>query len=151
MRIDDPSALENLIDRLQSLDPEAERRWGTLSAGEMLCHLADGNDWLRGRRQASATELGRARPVLKWIALYSPLRWARGAATDPAVDPKADGTRPADFEFDRSRVIEGLRALADLAPENLPERHPLFGPMSPEDWYRSAFRHYDHHLRQFGA
>ncbi len=33
----------------------------------------------------------------------------------------------------------------------LAQVHGYFGPMSPRDWYRSVFRHVDHHLRQFGV
>ena len=28
--------------------------------------------------------------------------------------------------------------------------HPMFGPMTPEDWMRWGYLHADHHLRQFG-
>ena len=89
--------------------------------------------------------------MLKWVALYSPLPWAKGAKTDPSADPKLDGTRPGDFEADRERAIEALRAVAATPPEKLSPTHGLFGPMSPRDWYRSCYRHTDHHLRQFGV
>lgn len=151
MQIDDPAALEHLIERLEQLRPDAERQWGTMTAGEMLCHLADGNDWLRGTLAIEAPANGPTRRLLKWIALYAPIKPGRNFPTHPSVDPKADGTKPGDFESDRERTIEGLRAVAALAPEQLPPRHPVFGPMSIRDWYRSAYRHYDHHLRQFAV
>jgi prephenate dehydrogenase len=45
-------------------------------------------------------------------------------------------------------VIESMEAVAKgthYAPS-----HPMFGPMSPEDWMRWGYLHADHHLRQFG-
>ncbi len=152
MSIDDPAALESLIARLRALRPDAERCWGTLDAGEMLCHLGDGNeavlDWrnkLEGRLEV------KPRPILKWIALYSPLPWSKRAKTDPSVDPRQDGTQPRDFEADRERAIESLRAITAAPAGELAPVHGLFGPMSARDWYRSVYRHVDHHLRQFGA
>jgi hypothetical protein len=67
------------------------------------------------------------------------------------VDPRAGGTKPKDFEQDRRRVVEALRALA-LAPDaSLCASHAVFGRMTPGDWRRWAYRHFDHHLRQFGV
>ena len=150
--IADPATLESLIARLRTLGPDSERQWGTMEPAEMLCHLADGGDVVLQRRVASVPEGGiKTRRVLKWVALYSPLPWQKGAETDPKVDPKQDGTRPGDFEADRERVIEGLRAIAAAGEGELNPVHGLFGPMSTEDWHRSAYRHVNHHLRQFGV
>ncbi len=110
MSIDDPDALESLIARLRALQPDAERCWGTLDAGEMLCHLGDGHeavlDW---RDQLEGSPEVKPRPILKWIALYSPLPWSKRAKTAPSVDPRQDGTRPSDFEADRERDREPAR------------------------------------------
>ena len=149
MTIDDPATLDSLIARLQALQPDTERRWGTLTAGEMLCHLGDGQEWLLEQSGKPTPEV-KPRPVLKWIALYSPLPWSKRAQTDASVDPKRDGTRPGDFEEDRERAIESLRKIADAPAEALAPVHELLGPMSARDWYRSVYRHVDHHLRQFG-
>jgi hypothetical protein len=37
----DPRVVDGLARRLERLTPATPRRWGTLSAHEMLCHLAD--------------------------------------------------------------------------------------------------------------
>ena len=150
--LDDPSTLSSLIDRLRSIQPDAERRWGTLSAHEMLCHLFDGHRFILELRDPSKPEPAvKSRPVLKWIALYSPLPWSKNAQTSASADPKRDGTQPADFRSDQDRAIESLRRVASAPPEKLAQVHPLFGPMSSRDWYHSVSRHVDHHLRQFGA
>jgi hypothetical protein len=36
-------------------------------------------------------------------------------------------------------------------PTALPANHAVFGAMTATDWYRWAYRHTDHHLRQFGV
>ena len=70
--------------------------------------------------------------------------------TRPGVDPRLDGTRPAAFAADLERAIVSLEALAGADPARLSRHHALFGPMTPGDWYRWAYRHVGHHLRQFG-
>ena len=151
--------LSSLVERLSRLLPDTPRRWGTLTAGEMLCHLADTHESLLGTRippgpppsGAPRPALKRlARPVVKWMALYTPIPWPKGAKTRPWVDPKLQGTRPAEFEQDRGRAIASLRRLAVAAPTTLTTRHFMFGSMSARDWHRWAYRHVTHHLRQFG-
>jgi hypothetical protein len=115
--------------------------------GEMLCYLGDAAAGVLGRPPSDAPH----RRLRKWVGLRSPLPWPRGARTAPRLDPRAGGTRPTDFEEDRRRAIEGLRKLALAPDEALAGPHALFGRMTPGDWKRWAFRHTDHHLRQFGV
>ncbi|MGH7631967.1 MAG: DUF1569 domain-containing protein [Gemmatimonadales bacterium] len=140
-----------LVTRLERVGPEAPRRWGTLTAGEMLCHLSDCSRSVLSGGARSGSAAPRARPVFKWLALYSPLRWPKGVRTRPEVDPHARGSRPGGFERDRAAAIEGLRALAAAPREAFSPAHSMFGLMSADDWRRWGYLHTDHHLRQFGA
>jgi hypothetical protein len=149
--IADEEILNSLVGRLRQLGPESTRHWGTLTAGEMLCHLGDANESVLGIRiPPDQIAAGAPRPFLKWFALYTAVPWPKGVKTRPGVDPKLNGTRPEDFEKDRERAIRSLKALAAAAPASFPARHFFFGPMSARDWHRWAYRHVTHHLRQFG-
>ena len=149
--IAEESVLAGLVSRLGDLTPESGRRWGTLTPAEMLCHLGDACQSVLGQRVPPGPPPSAApRPVLKWLILYSPMPWPKGAKTRPGVDPKRDGTRPGDFERDRTRAITGLTTLASAPAERLNPVHFMVGPMSRRDWQRWAYRHVDHHLRQFG-
>jgi hypothetical protein len=145
--VTNPRVLNQLVQRLAALGPDTPRRWGTLTAGEMLCHLADA---ARSVLSRPGGERPPSRALRKWLGLYTAIPWPHGVKTPRSVDPRLDGTRPADFEADRSRAIAGLRALAAASPADFPSGHLHFGPMTPRDWQRWAYRHTDHHLRQFG-
>ncbi len=146
--VSDPAALAQLVERLNAIRPDTPRRWGTLTPGEMLCHLGDATASVLNR---PPSEEPRRRPLLKWIALRSPMPWPRGLKTPAAVDPRANGTRPSEFEADRRRAIEGLRTFAKAPTKALSSSHVAFGRMTIVDWHRWAYRHTDHHLRQFGV
>ena len=127
--IADPAIRHDLVARLSRLTPDTPRRWGTLTSHEMLCHLGD----------ATAMVLRERPRVVPVDAQRRPLR-------------KALGTRPGDFDRDRARVVDGLERLA-AASTDLPlePAHGFFGAMSTRDWQRWAWKHTEHHLRQFGV
>ena len=72
----------------------------------------------------------------------------RSPLTRPEVDPKRDGTKPAEFERDRVRVLELLQRF--VRPDTRCGRHPGFGAMTRDEWLLWGYGHVDHHLRQFG-
>lgn len=139
----DPAVLA----RLGELRPDSSRRWGTMTPGEMLCHLGDAAAGVFRRRGGDP---GRKKSLVKWLALYTSIPWPRGRKTLPQIDPRAGGSRPGDFEEDRRRAVETLRAIAEAPATAFPASHFLFGTMTARDWYHWAFRHTAHHLRQFG-
>ena len=146
----DPNVLSALVERLEAVGPESTRRWGSLTAHEMLCHLGDATAMVVGTRPRKVAPPLRTRRLLKWLGLWSPIRWPRGFAANPEHDPKAEGTKPSDFATDLARVIEGLRGVASASDAELTPVHGVFGRMSHRDWKRWAYKHTDHHLRQFG-
>jgi hypothetical protein len=139
---------EALIRRLRGLEPKSQRRWGTMSPHEMLCHLADAFKGTMGERPFVPASTWFSRHVIKRIALHTPMRWPPGVPTRPEFDQKLQGTRPAVFEADRETASELIRRFA--APDAHYTSHPVFGVMTREEWLTWGERHVDHHLRQFG-
>ena len=145
----DPEVVRALASRLDRLQPDTPRRWGTLTAHEMLCHLGDAAEFVLLIRPRRVPIHPRARVLVRLVGLWTPLPWPKGVKTNPMHDPKADGTKPADFARDRSRVLAGLEGIA-RATGNLEPVHGIFGTMSVRAWQRWMYKHTDHHLRQFG-
>jgi hypothetical protein len=63
------------------------------------------------------------------------------------VDSTIGGTKPSGFDRDREQTIALLRRFA--APDARYAQHPIFGPMTRDEWMIWGYRHTDHHLRQF--
>jgi hypothetical protein len=139
-----------VLRRLSALGRDSQRRWGRMSAHQMVCHLSDGYRILTGERRTELAASPLPRPIMKAIALYLPLKWPPGILTTPDLDQDIGGTRPIDFEQDVAELAK-LLDRASLPYPDVPERlHPLFGRMSDAAWMRWAYLHADHHLRQFG-
>jgi hypothetical protein len=137
--------------RLGQLRPDSVRRWGRMSVHQMVCHLADANRMALGQKAATAPCGLLQRTVVKWVALYAPMRWPPGIVTSPELDQLGVvATPPSAFAADLAEVEALLRLmLADT--RSLTRPHPVFGPMSEAAWLRWAYLHTDHHLRQFGV
>ena len=149
--IADPPVRQDLVARLRRLTPDAPRRWGTLTAHEMLCHLGDATAMVLLDRPRVTPVPKRPRRLRSALGLWSPLRWPHGLRTSPHYNPHTLGTRPTAFDHDLGRAIDGIDRLAAAdAGARLEPAHGFFGTMSVDDWQRWAWKHTEHHLRQFG-
>jgi hypothetical protein len=86
-------------------------------------------------------------PLMKYLSIYW-VPWPRGRVKGP---PEAYVTRPGSWPEDMERLIGFVEAFgARKMVGDWPE-HALFGRMSGKDWGVFCHKHFDHHLRQFGA
>ena len=146
--IADAGQLATLTRRVQSVTPTQARVWGTITAHQMVVHLADASEAVLRRRPFTVTPRSSNR-LLKWVALTLPLPWPRNLKS--GAEPAARTVLAAEFPADRDRAVSTLRELAAATGGGLADKHPIFGPMSPAEWHRWAYLHTDHHLRQFGC
>ena len=138
--------------RLLTVRADSVRRWGQMTAHQMICHLRDA--FLMGTAQMPVSDVSHVanRTVVKWIALYVPARWPRGIQTRPEIDQAlGGGSTPAGFHDDVAALMTLLEAAATDRQFFDGRRHPIFGSLSLTAWLRWGYLHVDHHLRQFGA
>ncbi len=141
-----------ILRRLRALRHDSVRRWGRMSAHQMVCHLSDGYRVMSGGLTTTLAATPLPHVVMKWIALYAPFRWPVGIPTTPELDQHVAGTRPADFSDDVAALERLLREVAiDRRGTLAGTLHPIFGRMSEAAWLRWGYLHADHHLRQFGV
>ena len=145
-----PRDKAEILRRLRTVRPEHRRRWGRMSAHQMVCHLSDALRMAIGHKAVSPATGLFQRTVLKWTCLYAPLPWPAGIATRPEIDQQHGGTRPVDFEADRAQ-LEALLERVTARTSFGGQAHPTFGVLSDTAWLRWGYLHLDHHLRQFGA
>ena len=139
--------LDGLEARLSRLTPGHARVWGTLAPGEMLRHLIDALQMALGERSVRMLDNILTRSVIKYGALHTSFPWPKGLPTMPEADPKKRGSRPGDFDADRQLVMALMRRLVE--PGARYGKHPAFGELTRHEWLVWAYRHADHHFRQF--
>jgi len=151
----DPACRTEVLDRLRTVRADSPRRWGRMTAHQMICHCADA--CRMACAEVTPVEISGPvqRTLIKWIALYAPMRWPAGRIdTVVEMDQLGDrfsGAAPRDFAADVAALESLLSRVAEQAGGGRWPRHPIFGRLSEREWLRWAYLHMDHHLRQFGA
>lgn len=150
----DDQARTELLERLEKLDENSQRRWGKMNVNQMLCHLADAFIVLQqDNMPAKPPNIFKKsqQKLLTTIAIYSGIPAPRGIQTAPAVDQEKFGTAPTEFYEDKQRMIAAMHQYSakDRSYENC--YHPIFGELSPKHWQCFGYLHVDHHFRQFGV
>ena len=117
-----------------------------LTAPRMLAHLCDSLRQMLGELRVAPRYGLLRRPIVKPLVMYW-LPWPKGVKSAPELFR----TTPGSWDEDLAQFTSLLeRFAADTGGISWPE-HPAFGPMTHAAWGRFAYRHFDHHLRQFGA
>jgi hypothetical protein len=146
----DATVADQIKTRLGTLQPQSERRWGKMTAPQMLAHCSVSMQWAVGE---VVPEKG---PLLVRLMgrLVKPLVFRN---EDPLRknSPTAKSLIVAD-ERDFAKERERLTRLIDTfaaggAARCTKNPHSFFGKMTPEEWAILMYRHLDHHLRQFGV
>lgn len=78
-----PKNRAEVVERIKQVQPNDGRRWGTMSPGQMLCHLSDAFQTALGARDAVESSTFVARTALRFIALTAPISWPKGVQTFP--------------------------------------------------------------------
>jgi hypothetical protein len=142
----------DVVRRLRALRLDSTRRWGRMSVHQMVCQLSDACRMLTDEKHTVPVASPLPRSVMRWIALYLPMRWPPGIATIPELNQEMGGTAPLDFAADVAALEALLDRIATGDRAGFHGRlHPVFGRMSERAWMRWAYLHADHHLRQFGV
>ena len=132
--------------RLRTLQPDAARKWGSMTAPEMVAHLADCLRMPLGDLPVASKKLPIRYPPLKQLIVYL-LPFPKGAPTAPDLVGRVPGSWTSEVA-DVTRLMDRLTSQAEDAP--WPE-HPAFGHLTRRAWGVLVYRHTDHHLTQFGV
>lgn len=146
----EPAAFAELTRRIGTVERDAPRQWGRMSVEGMVCHLNDAFLMVLGERPSEKKPSWVERTALRFLALHTPMPWPKGAQTPAEVDQEKGGSQPGEFDQDKLNLQSTLERFANEAQARS-MFHPIFGQLSTPELGRWAYRHVDHHLRQFDA
>lgn len=135
-----------MLARIERVTTGSRPRWGKMNAEQMLAHLTEAMRMAVGEIETKPKKVPIRFPPLKQLAIYL-APWPKGAPTAAELMPS--DTRSV--ETSKSELARLLAAFGSRANRTDWPRHPAFGAMSRRAWGVLAWRHLDHHLRQFGV
>ena len=140
---------EDIIRRLISLKGKERALWGKMNIDQMMSHLVQA-----GELPFSASLPNRSnffsRTLVKPLVLYV-LPMPKEVKTPPDMNQQENGRKPLEFNSDRDMVIAAINKIAEMPFDQDCKYHPFFGRMSAKEWAIIAYKHTDHHLKQFGV
>ncbi len=141
----DPVVKQDIIDRINKLTPQTQRKWGKMDVSQMLSHVQLPISCAYGTHKVKGSFLLNLLGPLFKSVLYNDKPYKQSLPTDKTyviVDAK-------DFEKEKQDLLEMLNrfSIDNIVLEN----HPVWGKMTKEQWSKATWKHLDHHLKQFGV
>ena len=140
---------EDIIRRLSALTGEEKAVWGRMNVNQMMSHLVQTASLPFSVSLPDRSNFF-SRKFIKPMILYI-LAMPKEVKTPPDMNQEENGRKPQEFNADRALVIEELCRLADMPVDRDCKHHPFFGKMNAKEWAIIAYKHTDHHLKQFGV
>jgi Protein of unknown function (DUF1569) len=142
------AAVDEIKERMANLKYDSGRQWGKMNAAQMLAHCSIWMEMAVGLKNPPRSLIGRVfgRFAKSTVLNEEPIRRNMPSESSLIVSEERD------FAVERQRLLEWTDRFAAGGREKC-TRHPhcFFGPMTPMEWATMAYKHMDHHLRQFGV
>ena len=143
----DKSTRDELIARINTINEDSTAQWGKMNIYQMLKHCTLWEEWMQSDRKIKRAFVGRlfGRIALKSVMKdESPLR--RNTPTLPEFKIKENS---GDIESEKKKWITLIEQYAHYSNPGF--IHSFFGEMTKEQVGYMAYKHTDHHLRQFNS
>ncbi len=141
---------EEVIRRIEKLNPKSTPNWGTMSVDQMLAHCNVTYDYTYHSEKFTPPNAVK-RMLLKAFVkpiVVSEKAYPKNGRT--AAEFKMVGEK--DFEREKSKLIENIRRTQQLGATHFEGLENFsFGKLSSSEWNNLFYKHLDHHLTQFGV
>lgn len=138
-----------IINRLENLNINSEAKWGKMNVAQMLTHCQKPIELALGESTVKKPNF-LMKLFLKSFAptIYNDKPWKEGYPTAKEYVVSSD----KDFETEKQKLKAKIEQISNAKSYFEPSKvHPLFGNFTAQQWGQSAYKHLDHHFRQFGV
>lgn len=147
MNLFETTTANEIITRLDKIQPDAQPKWGKMNAAQMMAHCQQPFYVFFGEKKLKRGLMGIlfGKAAKKKLTSHKP--WPHNLPTAKAFkisDPK-------EFQTEKAKLINEINRFAHDGYTVTAQKHPFFGKMSSQEWATLAYKHLDHHLQQFGA
>lgn len=144
----DPQVSESILYRVEKLTPESKALWGKMNVAQMLAHITTVLQLATGEGTYKRNLIGLF--LGHWIkkVVLNEKPYNHNLPTEPTFKI----TDPRDFDIEKEKLLKTYQKFITGGTANADGRkHPIFGKLSAEEWGFSQWKHFDHHLQQFGV
>ena len=138
---------DELISRINTLNENSKAQWGKMNIYQMLRHCTLWEEWVLSKKKNKITILG---CLFGKMALKNVLKdekpFMRNSPTLPELRVRDSNV---DIALEKEKWIRLLKEHANSSNEDFV--HNFFGKMTNEQNGYLAYKHIDHHLRQFNS
>jgi hypothetical protein len=141
----DKETRDGLISRVNLLDENNKPEWGKMNVYQMLKHCTLSEQMYLGRTKYKRAFIGR---LFGKIALKGMLKDDSPLAKNNPTVPQCKVTEQnGDVAAQKKQWIELIEEYGKTSKTDF--EHTFFGKMTKEQMGQLAYKHVDHHLRQF--
>ena len=142
-------AKAELLNRLENLDAESSAKWGKMNVNQMLVHCTKPIELALGESTIEKPNFLMSM-MMKLVApsLYNDKPWKEGLPTAKEFVI----ANSEDFNTEKDKLKSKIETMSVSKDYFEPKKkHPYFGTFTSDQWGKSAYKHLDHHFRQFGV
>jgi hypothetical protein len=142
------SDVNGILERVEKLAPDADRKWGKMNVAQMLAHL---NAFLEIGLNLNTEKrmfIGRVLGRFFKSRYVSEKQFSKNSPTGKNFIFNGH----QDFEKEKRKAISLVKQFYENGPEKCTKQpHQFFGKLTPNEWAIVQWKHFDHHLRQFNS
>lgn len=135
-----------LIDRIGNINENSTAQWGRMTVYQMLKHCRLWEEMVLGKTIYKQSFMGK---LFGKMALKGMLKDDSHIKKNMPTVPGFKITGAGDVEVEKAKWISLIKEQENFSNHNFV--HPFFGKMTQEQIGYFAYKHTDHHLRQFGV
>ncbi len=146
----DAKDVQQYIDRINSLTPEAQQKWGKMNAEQVLAHLNVAYSMVFEPEKHKKPSFIAKFLLSNFVKpkLTNELPYKQNLPTSPAFIISDE----RNFEEEKKKLIgniQRVQQLGRIAFEG--KEHLNFGKINAQGWNNMFAKHLNHHLEQFGV
>lgn len=143
----DKTTQDELIYRIKSVNSNCTAQWGKMNVYQMLKHCTMWDEWITGNSNTYKQHwLGR---IIGGWALKGVLKDEKPLRKNSPTIPDFIVKEEGDIEAEKVKWISLMEGYVNFSKNTI--QHPFFGKMTKEQVGYLAYKHADHHLRQFNS
>ena len=140
------TSCQEILDRIDQLNPNALPKWGKMSVEQMLWHCQGPLNIILEKHDYKLKPNWLVKTFFK-KSLYNDKPWRKSLPTTPVFK----ATENKDFNSEKVKLLNLINELHEQKDKEQWQAHPIFGHFTKAQWGQMQYKHLDHHLNQFGV